>query len=202
MTCSGPVFCRDLNGVCCLLVYDDRRVLVCPQTCVEPTAASRLQSFAYKLLYSQRNLTDYQGSTDTDESMGNLNYNSYINDPYYTNFETYPEASNDYYETDEYHRNSYDEFVEAEEEDKIGKYDYDDREYYEYPKSEVDYPNYEKYYYTDSNYPNKQNEQHQSISISKQPSVWDFLGKLFKHKQIDKVQNNVISFYSCSLLPL
>ena len=204
MTCSGPVFCRDLNGVCCLLVYDDRRVLVCPQTCVEPTAASRLQSFAYKLLYSQRNLTDYQGSTDTDESMGNLNYNSYINDPYYTNFETYPEASNDYYETDEYHRNSYDEFVEAEEEDKIGKYDdYDDREYYEYPKSEADYPNnYEKYYYTDSNYPNKQNEQHQSISISKQPSVWDFLGKLFKHKQIDKVQNNVISFYYCSLLPL
>ena len=193
MTCSGPVFCRDLNGVCCLLVYDDRRVLVCPQTCVEPTAASRLQSFAYKLLYSQRNLTDYQGSTDTDESMGNLNYNSYINDPYYTNFETYPEAYNDYYKTDEYHRNNYDEFVETEEDNNIGKYDvYDDREYYEpsynnhdyeHPLSEDDYPNnYEKYYYTDFNDPNKQNENDQTISISKQPSVWNFLSKLFKHK--------------------
>ena len=166
---------------------------MCPDTCVEPTAASRLQSFAYKLLNTYGNLTDYQDITDIDESKGNLNYNNNINDPYFTNFETYPDANNDYYKTDAYQRNNYDEFVETEEDDKIGKYDdYDDREYYEpsynnhdyeNPQSEVDYPNYEKYYYTYFNDPNKQNENDQTISISKQPSVWDFLGKLFKHKR-------------------
>ena len=231
MTCSGPVFCRDRNGVCCLLLYDDRRVLVCPDTCVEPTAASRLQSFAYKLLNTYGNLTDYQDITDTDESKGNLNYidndpyntnfetdpyNDYYktdanlkkayepeeednnyndNDPYNTKFETDPQPYNDYYKTDAYLKKVYEESIEPEEEDNIGKNDDDDYDSYyydyEYPQSEVDYPNdYEKYYHTDSYYPDKQNQNPQSVS--KQPSVWDFLGKLFKHKrQICIVQNNV-----------
>ena len=98
--CIAPVFCRDRNGVCCLLVMDRGRFL-CPITCVEPSASSRLQLFAYKLLNYQGNFTDYQDSTDTDESTGNLNYNNY--DPYYnTEYETYLETYTDYYPSDVY----------------------------------------------------------------------------------------------------
>ena len=103
--CIAPVFCRDRNGVCCLLVMDRGRFL-CPTTCVEPSASSRLQLFAYKLLNSQGNFTDYQDSTDTDESTGNLNYNIYDPYPYYNaEYETYPETYNDYYQNNVYDDN-------------------------------------------------------------------------------------------------
>ena len=141
--CIGPVFCRDRNGICCLLVNDRGRFL-CPVTCVEPSASSRLQLFAYKLLNSQGNFSDYQDSTDSDESIGNINYNIYdpyyntefdtysetyndsdvstrninynIYDPYYnTEYETHPQTYNDYYQTNVYddNKNNYEEFPQT-----------------------------------------------------------------------------------------